>query len=195
MIASITTPFGSSQSSEMVGHCLADTVNRELGCAAVRPESAVQSFPSQSVRWSGALSVSPSHHTSPSSRIATLVKIVLPQTVSIAVAFVEIPVPGATPKNPASGLMARREPSALGCSQAMSSPIVSTFQPGIVGFSMARFVLPQAEGKAATTWNTLPRGLVTLRMSMCSAIQPSSRAMVEAIRSANDFFARSALPP
>jgi hypothetical protein len=33
----------------------------------------------------------------------------------------------------------------------MSSPSVSTFQPGIVGSSMARFVLPQAEGNAAAT--------------------------------------------
>ena len=31
----------------------------------------------------------------------------------------------------------------------MSSPIVSTFQPGRVGSSMARFVLPQADGNAA----------------------------------------------
>ena len=30
----------------------------------------------------------------------------------------------------------------------MSSPIVSTFQPGRVGISIARLVLPQAEGKA-----------------------------------------------
>ena len=40
-----------------------------------------------------------------------------------------------------------------------------------------------------------PAGLVTLSRSMCSAIQPSSRAMTEAMRSANDFFARMALPP
>jgi hypothetical protein len=33
----------------------------------------------------------------------------------------------------------------------MSSPSVSTFQPGMVGSSMARFVLPQADGKAAAT--------------------------------------------
>ncbi len=40
---------------------------------------------------------------------------------------------GATPKNPASGLMARSRPSASGRIQAMSSPIVSTVQPGSVG--------------------------------------------------------------
>jgi hypothetical protein len=31
----------------------------------------------------------------------------------------------------------------------MSSPSVSTFQPGIVGSSMARLVLPHADGNAA----------------------------------------------
>lgn len=35
--------------------------------------------------------------------------------------------------------------------QAMSSPTHSTFQPGRVGFIMARLVLPQALGKAAAT--------------------------------------------
>ena len=32
---------------------------------------------------------------------------------------------------------------------AMSSPRVSTFQPGILGCNIAKFVFPQAEGKAA----------------------------------------------
>jgi hypothetical protein len=32
--------------------------------------------------------------------------------------------------------------------QAMSSPIISAFQPGMVGSSIARLVLPQALGKA-----------------------------------------------
>ena len=57
-------------------------------------------------------------------------------------------VPGATPKKPASGLMAYSRPSAPNFIQAMSSPTVSTFQPGRVGFSIARLVLPQALGKA-----------------------------------------------
>src|SRR5690606_28796483 len=70
-----------------------------------------------------------------------------------------------------------------------------TFQPGIVGWSIARFVLPQALGNAAAAWYTRPSGDGSLMMSMCSASQPSSRASTEAIRSANDFFASSALPP
>jgi hypothetical protein len=66
----------------------------------------------------------------------------------------------------------------------MSSPSVSTFQPGIVGASMARLVLPHADGNAAATYFTTFWGLVSLRISMCSAIQPSSRAMTLAMRSA-----------
>ena len=66
------------------------------------------------------------------------------------------PVPGATPKKPASGLTAYSRPSAPNFIQAMSSPIVSTFQPGSVGISIARLVLPQALGKAAATYFDLP---------------------------------------
>src|SRR5450830_547740 len=161
MIASITTPFGSFQSAEIDGHWAAETVKRELGWAAGEPDDPVQSLPCQSTRCSGILSESPSHHTSPSSRRATFVKIALPQRVSIAVAFVDRPVPGATPKKPASGLIARKRPSVPGFNQAMSSPMVSTVQPGMDGVSIARFVLPHAEGNAAATWKALPRGLVT----------------------------------
>ena len=137
----------------------------------------------------------PSHQTSPSGRSATLVKIVLPHRVSIAVGLVSRPVPGATPKKPASGLMARRRPSDPGASQVMSSPSVSTSQPGSVGRSIAKLVLPHAEGNAAAMWKRRPRGSVTRSSSMCSASQPSSRAITEAMRSAKDFFARIALPP
>ena len=50
--------------------------------------------------------------------------------------------------------------------------------------SIARFVLPQAEGKAPAKYLCRPSGAVTLTISMCSASQPSSRAMAEAIRRA-----------
>ena len=66
-----------------------------------------------------------------------------------ALRLVDSPVPGATPKNPASGLIAYSRPSSPKRIQAMSSPTVSTFQPGIVGSSIARLVLPQADGNAA----------------------------------------------
>ena len=49
----------------------------------------------------------PSHHTSPSSVRATLVKTELPfSMVAIALGLVDSPVPGATPKSPNSGLTA-----------------------------------------------------------------------------------------
>ena len=86
----------------------------------------------------------PSHHTSPSSVSATLVKTELPHSVFIALALVCSPVPGATPKKPASGLIAYSRPSSPKRIQAMSSPMVSTVQPGMVGSSIARLVLPQA---------------------------------------------------
>ncbi len=75
----------------------------------------------------------------------------LPHRVRMALALVFSPVPGATPKKPASGLMARSLPSSPNRIQAMSSPTVSIFQPGSVGWSIARLVLPQAEGNAAAT--------------------------------------------
>ena len=77
----------------------------------------------------------------------------------------------------------------------MSSPTVSTVQPSIGGISIARFVLPQALGNAPVTYLTSPSGDVSLRISMCSASQPSSRAITEAMRSAKHFLPSSALPP
>ncbi len=137
----------------------------------------------------------PSHHTSPSSVSATFVKIASCVKVSTAVGLVSTPVPGATPKKPASGLMARRRPSGPGRIHTMSSPSVSTVQPGMVGRSMARFVLPQALGNAAARWYRRPSGDVTRMRSMCSASQPSSRAIADAIRSAKHFLPSRALPP
>ena len=58
-------------------------------------------------------------------------------------------VPGATPKKPNSGLTAYSRPSLPNRIQAMSSPRVSARQPGMVGCSIARLVLPHADGNAA----------------------------------------------
>lgn len=57
----------------------------------------------------------PSQYTPPSLVSATLVKSVFFNTVSIALGFVFAEVPGATPKKPFSGLMARRFPTVGGC--------------------------------------------------------------------------------
>ncbi|MDT4815971.1 hypothetical protein FQZ97_490120 [compost metagenome] len=75
--------------------------------------------------------------------------------------------------------------------------MVVTFQPSkpLGGISIAKLVLPQADGNAAATWYFLPSGEVTPRISMCSASQPSSRPMVDAMRSAKHFLPSSALPP
>jgi hypothetical protein len=137
----------------------------------------------------------PSHHTSPSSVSAQLVKIVFSRIASMAFGLVCSPVPGATPKNPFSGLIAYSRPSSPNFIQAMSSPTVSTVQPSSEGMSIARFVLPVALGNAPVMCLTFPSGEVSLRMSMCSAIQPSSRAMTDAMRRAKAFLPSSALPP
>src|SRR4051812_46440870 len=105
-IAEIGTPLGSCHSGAMVGHWAAGVVKRALGWAAGVPESGVHGLPRQSVNRAGGSLVMPSHHTSPSSVRATLVKMELPQSVFMALALVSSPVPGATPKKPASGLIA-----------------------------------------------------------------------------------------
>src|SRR5258705_2443890 len=115
----------------------------------------------------------PSHHTSPSSVSAVLVKTEFRVNVFMALGLVSLPVPGATPKKPASGLMAYRRPSSPNFIQQMSSPTVSTFQPGTVGTSMARFVLPPADGKAAATYRFSPSGDATPPTSLCPALQPA----------------------
>src|SRR5690606_16734662 len=147
-IAEIGTPLGSSYSGARMGHWVIGVQNRELGCDDGSPDAGVQSRPRQSVRWAGGSPI-PSHQTSPSSVRATLVKIELPRaSVRMAFGFVVQSVPGATPNRPYSGLTAYSRPSSPNRNQAMSSPSVSTFHPGRVGSSMARLVLPHAEGNA-----------------------------------------------
>src|SRR5688572_1288619 len=104
-MAEIGTPFGSSHSGAIEGHWEAGAVKRAFGCAAGALEPGAQSLPFQSMRCSGGTD-RPSHHTSPSSVLATLVKIELLSRLWRAFGLVSSPVPGATPKNPASGLMA-----------------------------------------------------------------------------------------
>src|SRR5262249_19960839 len=194
-MASIGTPFGSSHSFAITGHCLAGVVKRAFGWAAGRPESGVHGRRSQSTSSAGLVSVIPSHQTSPSGVMAQFVKMEFFVTVSMAFGFDFMLVPGATPKNPASGLIAYRRPSGPNFIHAMSSPIVSTFQPGTVEISIARFVLPQATGNAPVMYFVLPSGFVNFNMSMCSASQPSSRAWTDAILSAWHFFPSNAFPP
>src|SRR5664279_3156169 len=97
-MAEIGTPSGLSHSGSSDGHCVAETVKREFGWAALRPHPGVQDCPCQSVRCGGGSLVMPSHQTSPSSVSATFVKITLRFSVSIAFGFDSYDVPGATPK-------------------------------------------------------------------------------------------------
>src|ERR1019366_1961958 len=94
--ASIGTPAGSSHSAAIDGHWDAGGVKREFGCAAGVQLSGVHSLPRQSVRCAGCVLAKPSHHTSPSGVLATLVKIELRPTVASALGLVFAPVPGAT---------------------------------------------------------------------------------------------------
>ena len=104
-IAEIGTPAGSSHSGAIDGHWSAGAVKRAFGWAAGVPDSGVQSWPFQSTRWAGG-SLRSSHQMSPSSVRAQLVKMELPRTEARAFLLVASEVPGATPKKPASGLMA-----------------------------------------------------------------------------------------
>src|SRR5258706_2872689 len=104
--ADIGTPCGSSQAESIEGHCEAGTVKRALGCAAFLPQSGVHSLPCQSMSLAGGVSVIPSHHTSPSCVIATLVKMVFAWIIFMQLGLVFSEVPGATPKKPDSGLIA-----------------------------------------------------------------------------------------
>src|SRR5688572_28433495 len=104
--ASIGTPAGSSHSGAIDGHCAAGVVKRAFGCAAGPSDAGVQSLPCQSIRCAGGSSVIPSHQTSPSSVLAQLVNSELARIDAIALGLVCSPVPGATPKKPASGLIA-----------------------------------------------------------------------------------------
>src|SRR5919198_5464585 len=145
-IAEIGTPFGSSHSGARIGHCDIGVQYREFGCEDSSSESGVQSCFFHEVRCAG-FSPMPSHQMSPSSVSATLVNSELPLAiVRIAFGLVCQSVPGATPKKPNSGFTAYSRPSLPNRIQAMSSPRVCTFQPGMVGSSMARLVLPHELG-------------------------------------------------
>jgi hypothetical protein len=78
-----------------------------LGCAAgLEHLAGVHGFPRQSVHRRGFCFVIPSHHTPPSSVSATLLKMVSLKMVAMAMGLLAMLVPGATPKNPFSGLIA-----------------------------------------------------------------------------------------
>src|SRR5687767_707035 len=73
MMAEMGTPRGSSISGPTLGHCLAGTVKRLFGCAALSLEPRAQGLPCQSVARSGGSPSAPSHQGSPPSVSAVLV--------------------------------------------------------------------------------------------------------------------------
>src|SRR5262245_65222899 len=150
MTASSGTPSGFENSGESDAHSEAGVVKRAFGWVAFSADAGVHGRPCQSSACGGGGSSWPSHQGVPSGRSAALVKMVLRWIMLPAVGLVFRPVPGSTPKNPASGLTAHSRPSLPGRIHAMSSPTVHVFHPGIEagGTSMAMFVLPHAEGKA-----------------------------------------------
>src|SRR5216684_8172029 len=194
--AEIGTPSGASHFGEILGDCAAGTVYRAFGCAAV-PFDESHFSPFQLISPAGGSMPIPSHHGSRSAVIATFVKSVFFVKALNTFGFVFIPVPGATPKKPASGLIACKYPSSPIFIHAMSSPTVHTRYPWLSSADtiIARFVFPHALGKAAAMYVTLPPGDSRPRISMCSAIQPCSRAITLAIRNAKHFFPSSAFPP
>src|SRR5215813_5082100 len=125
-MAEIGTPLGFSHSGEIEGHWLAGVVKRELGCAAFVTLSGVQGLPCQSSASCGGGPSIPSQYGVSCGVRATLVKMVFFWMVAMTLGLVCEFVPGATPKNPASGLIAHRRPSAPTCIQQMSSPTVHT---------------------------------------------------------------------
>src|SRR6202022_1013925 len=125
MNAEIGTPSGASHFGGMFGAWLAGTVYRGLGCAA-GPFEMSQSSPFQLMSPLGGGIPIPSHQGSYSGVTATLVKMVFLRIASITLGLVWRLVPGATPKNPASGLIARKYPSGAILIQAISSPTVHT---------------------------------------------------------------------
>src|SRR6266849_9310973 len=196
MNAEIGTPSGASHFGEMLGDCAAGTVYRAFGCAAA-PFEGSHFSPRHVSNPAGGSPPIPSHHGSFSAVTPVFVKIVLDFNAFITFGLVFAPVPGATPKNPDSGLIACKYPSAPIFIQAMSSPTVHTLYPWLSSADtiIARFVFPQALGNAAAMYVTFPPGDSSPRISMCSAIQPCSRAITLAIRSAKHFFPSSAFPP
>src|SRR6267142_1335907 len=107
MNAEIGTPSGASHFGEMLGDCDAGTVYRAFGCAAT-PFEGSHFSPRHVISPAGGSPPMPSHHGSFSAVTPVFVKIVLDFSASITFGLVFLLVPGATPKNPDSGLIACR---------------------------------------------------------------------------------------
>ena len=202
MMAEMGTPSGSSQSGSMVGHCAAGAVKRPLGCAALAPVSlaicGVQRLPRQSMQLGG-----------------RLVGHAFPPDVAVGGErdVGEDGVAGERGHGVGIGLGvgAGGDAEEAGFGVDGAEPAVGVgLDPGDVvadGPDLPAFEacgrdqhgevgLAAGAGEGGGDVGLLARrGISTPRMSMCSAIQPSSRAMLEAMRRAKHFLPSSALPP
>jgi hypothetical protein len=197
--ATSARPWGLPSSGSMVGHFAAGRGEAASSGAPPGGRSRASS-PGPSSRSGGRAARRSCPPTTRRRRRSArqLVKMQLACSVAMAFGLVFSEVPGATPKNPASGLIARSTPSAPGLIQAMSSPTVVIFQPsnplgrdhhGEVGLAAG------SRGTRRRRRSSRPSGSSAPRISMCSASQPSSRAITLAMRSAKHFLPSSALPP
>ena len=192
-------PRDSSNSGDSVAHSVAGVVKRLLGCAAFSVDAGVHGLPlpverlgrrrivvpfpprravaAAARRWCRSCCAGPCRWPSGSSGGSCRARRRRSR-------------PRGSP--PTGG---RRGPAR---SQAMSSPTVQAFQPGIDagGTSIARFVLPQARGKRAGDVVLASVRRLRARGSACARpASPRSRASQLAMRSARHFLPRSALPP
>ena len=167
MMAEMGTPWGFSNSGADAGAVLCRSGEAGVGVGSLGPSavSGLQGSPFQFRACVGGILVqaSPTTRCCRPGSCTTLVKMVPFLVDARALGLDFALVPGATPKKPFSGLMAHRRPSApvthpgdivahapAPCSPSSDSPRAES--------SMARLVLPQAEGKAAVIYRTSPWG-------------------------------------
>ena len=126
-------PSGPPTRARSTGTATPATQKREFGCAAGRRRTRASTTGRfQSVRCAGGSSVDvlPPHVAVVGERGVGEHGVARRACASRS-GWTRSLVPGATPKNPNSGLIACRRPSSPNFIHAMSSPMVSTFQPGI----------------------------------------------------------------
>ena len=146
MIAERGTPSGFCQSGSIRGIGMG-AVKREMGWAPFRPDSGVhRSFPIDPL--SGAGTPMSSHQTSPSGVSTTLIKMLFLEKVATAFGLDFVEVPGATPKIRSRDSL-RKAGHPCQCESRRYHRRGTSLSSGRVGCIMARFVFPQALGKAA----------------------------------------------
>ena len=161
--------------------------------------SGVHSLPCQSIACVGASPI-PSHHTSPSSVSATLVKNGITLQAAHAVGVGHHVGAGCHAKVArfwvdwrANAPLHRALIQAMSFTNRRDLPTLEAF---LVESAWRNLSLPQALGKAAATWYFLPSGFGDAQNQTCaSANQPCVWPMVEAMRKAKHFLPNNALPP